>query len=90
MTTGVLPLYPSSSASLLAKLNIIIAITIDHPSIEVAVHDGEEIPGKARNDYRLATERATLSIRFTLARVPSRSQSSRYSSLGLWYQDAIG
>ena len=36
MTTGVLPLYPSSSASLLAKLNIIIEITIDHPSIEVA------------------------------------------------------
>lgn len=44
----------------------------------------------AKKRYRLATERATLSIRFTLARVPSRSQSSRYSSLGLWYQDAIG
>ena len=36
MTTGVLPLYPSSSASLLAKLNIIIEITIDHPLIGVA------------------------------------------------------
>ncbi len=36
MTTGVLPLYPSSSASLLAKLNIIIENTIDHPSIGVA------------------------------------------------------
>ena len=35
-------------------------------------------------------ESAALKIRLMLARVPERSQSSRYSSDGLWYHDAIG